>query len=300
MISILKKTVAGLSKTRKKISAVFQGFAGKSYLTEVDLEFMEESLLGADIGWELTDLILNELENPHNKKLSLEGRFRNTVNTYLEGISNAEPLNKIIILVGINGTGKTTSAAKIAGLFSHQGESVSLVAADTYRAAAVEQVKIWADRLRVQIIANEKSADPAAVAFDGVSSGLTQQKDRVIVDTSGRLHTSPNLMKELQKIYRVTTKLTSEVDVLITIDANTGQNGLQQAQEFNRYLPLSGVILTKMDGTARGGIAVQIMKTLKLPVYYLGVGEQVDDLIPFDLNHYLNGLISNETMVEHD
>ncbi len=300
MISIFKKTVKGLNKTRKKISAVFQGLAGKTYLTEDDLKFIEESLLGADMGWEVTDLIMSELENPHNKNFSLEERFRITINTYLDGISSSEPLQKIILLVGINGTGKTTSAAKLAGLFSNQGESVSLVAADTYRAAAVEQVKIWADRLNVQIIANEKSADPAAVTFDGVSSGLTQQKDRVIVDTSGRLHTSPNLMKELEKIYRVTTKLTAEVDVLITIDANTGQNGLQQAQEFNRYLPLSGVILTKMDGTARGGIAVQIMKTLNLPVYFMGVGEQVDDLIPFDLNHYLNGLISNETMVEHD
>ncbi len=300
MISIFKKTVSGLSKTRKKISAVFQGLAGKSYLNEGDMEFIEESLLGADIGWEVTDLILSELENPQNKNMSLEERFIHTITTYLEGISDTEPLKKIILLVGINGTGKTTSAAKLAGYFSNQGESVSLVAADTYRAAAVEQVKIWADRLKVQIIANDKSADPAAVAFDGVSSGLTQQKDRVIVDTSGRLHTSPNLMKELDKIYRVTTKLTTEVDVLITIDANTGQNGLQQAQEFNQYTPLSGVILTKMDGTARGGIAVQIMKTLNLPVYFLGVGEQADDLIPFELEHYLNGLIRNKTMVESD
>jgi len=296
MISFFKKTATGLQKTRKKISAVFQGLAGKSYLNEDDLETLEESLLGADMGWEATDMILEELNNPKTNNLSLEECFLETVKIYLGDPDKQHPLKKIILLVGINGTGKTTSAAKLADRFSKQGESVSLVAADTYRAAAVEQVKIWADRLNVQVVANDKSADPASIAYDGVSSGLNKNKNRIIVDTSGRLHTASNLMKELEKIYRVVTKLTSEVDVLITIDANTGQNGLRQAEEFSRYLPLSGVILTKMDGTARGGIAVQIMKSLKLPVYYLGVGEQSEDLIPFELESYLNGLISNETV----
>ena len=173
-------------------------------------------------------------------------------------------------------------------------------ASDTYRAAAVEQIRIWSERLNLHLTANDKSADPASVAYDGVSSGIAKNMDRIIVDTSGRLHTSVNLMKELEKLHRVVLKLTEDVDVLITIDANTGQNGLQQVQEFAKYIPITGVILTKMDGTARGGIAIQIMKELNLPVYFIGVGEQVDDLIPFDKVSYISGLISNEKEMVND
>ena len=203
-------------------------------------------------------------------------------------------LQKVILLVGVNGSGKTTSAAKLGGHYAQMGENVSLVAADTYRAAAVEQIRIWSKQLNLHLTANEKSTDPASVAYDGVSSGIAISHDRIIVDTSGRVHTSPNLMKELEKIYRVVAKLTDKVDVLMTIDANTGQNGMHQAREFLRYIPLTGMILTKMDGTARGGIAVQIMKALDLPVYFMGVGEQVDDLIPFNLKDYINALIRTE------
>ena len=200
----------------------------------------------------------------------------------------------MILLVGINGTGKTTSVAKLGGYYTSSGESVSLVAADTYRAAAVEQIRIWAERLSLHLMANEKSADPASVAYEGVSRGLSKKLDRIIVDTSGRVHNAPNLMKELEKIYRVVLKLTDEVDVLMTIDANTGQNGIEQAREFSKYTPLTGIILTKMDGTARGGIAIQIMKELNLPVYFMGVGEQAQDLVPFDLESYIKGLIITE------
>jgi len=199
-------------------------------------------------------------------------------------------LQQVILLVGINGTGKTTSAAKLAGHFARQGESVNLVAADTYRAAAVEQLRQWSQKLQVQLISNEGTRDPAAVAYDGVQSGLARKVDRIIVDTAGRLHTSTNLMRELEKMVRVVTRLTPDVDILLTLDANMGQNALVQAREFKQILPVKGVILTKMDGTARGGIAVPMMMEQKLPVYFLGVGEQVDDLIPFDLQSYLKGL----------
>ena len=294
MISFLKKTISGLTKTRNKLSHLFVRFSGKTILTEDDIEGLEEALLGADIGWELTDSIIEQLKAPDKAEITREDRFQQCIQQYLSDVNEVGELQKVILLVGINGTGKTTSAAKLGGYFSSSGQSVSLVAADTYRAAAVEQIRIWAERLNLHLTANDKSADPASVAYDGVSSGITKNLDRIIVDTSGRLHTSANLMKELEKIYRVVLKLTDAVDVLITIDANTGQNGLQQAQEFAKYIPLSGVILTKMDGTARGGIAIQIMKELNLPVYFLGVGEQVDDLVPFDRESYIKGLISSK------
>ena len=295
MISLIKKTLSGLSKTRTKLSNLFAKFSGKSILDDSDIEELEETLLGADIGWELTESILEKMREPDKKKVSREERFQQCIRQYLSDVDQPRDLHKVILLVGINGTGKTTSAAKLGGYFSNAGESVSLVAADTYRAAAVEQIRIWAKRLNLHLTANDKSVDPASVAFDGVSNGITKNLDRIIVDTSGRVHTSANLMKELEKIYRAILKLTEEVDLLITIDANTGQNALQQAQEFLKYIPLTGVILTKMDGTARGGIAIQIMKELNLPVYFMGVGEQVDDLVPFSLDSYIKGLILTET-----
>ena len=294
MISFLKKTISGLTKTRSKLSNLFAKISGKTTLTDDDIQDLEEALLGADIGWELTDSIIEQLKAPDKAEITREDRFQQCIQQYLSDVNEVGELQKVILLVGINGTGKTTSAAKLGGYFSSSGQSVSLVAADTYRAAAVEQIRIWAERLNLHLTANDKSADPASVAYDGVSSGITKNLDRIIVDTSGRLHTSANLMKELEKIHRVVLKLTDAVDVLITIDANTGQNGLQQAQEFAKYIPLSGVILTKMDGTARGGIAIQIMKELNLPVYFLGVGEQVDDLVPFDRESYIKGLISSK------
>jgi fused signal recognition particle receptor len=294
MISFLKKTISGLTKTRSKLSNIFAKISGKTILTDDDIQDLEEALLGADIGWELTDSIIEQLKAPDKAEITREDRFQQCIQQYLSDVNEVGELQKVILLVGINGTGKTTSAAKLGGYFSSSGQSVSLVAADTYRAAAVEQIRIWAERLNLHLTANDKSADPASVAYDGVSSGITKNLDRIIVDTSGRLHTSANLMKELEKIYRVVLKLTDAVDVLITIDANTGQNGLQQAQEFAKYIPLTGVILTKMDGTARGGIAIQIMKELNLPVYFLGVGEQVDDLVPFDRESYIKGLISSK------
>ena len=294
MISFLKKTISGLTKTRSKLSNLFAKISGKTILTDDDIQDLEEALLGADIGWEVTDSIIEQLKAPDKAEITREDRFQQCIQQYLADVNEVGELQKVILLVGINGTGKTTSAAKLGGYFSSSGQSVSLVAADTYRAAAVEQIRIWAERLNLHLTANDKSADPASVAYDGVSSGITKNLDRIIVDTSGRLHTSANLMKELEKIYRVVLKLTDAVDVLITIDANTGQNGLQQAQEFAKYIPLTGVILTKMDGTARGGIAIQIMKELNLPVYFLGVGEQVDDLVPFDRESYIKGLISSK------
>ena len=291
MFSFFKKTFDGLSKTRKKLANAVSGLTGKSYLDADDIELLEESLLQADLGWQIVETIIEELQDSGKKDLSWDQRFMQTMTSQLEGKADKHPLKKVIVLIGINGTGKTTSSAKLAGYFSSSGEIVTLVAADTYRAAAVEQIREWATRLKINVVANEGTADPAAVAYDGVNSGLAKKMDRIIVDTAGRLHTSPNLMQELEKINRVIKKITDDISVLITIDANTGQNGITQVKEFGKYIPIDGVILTKMDGTARGGIAVPIMTELNLPIYFMGVGEQVDDLIPFDRESYLKGLI---------
>ena len=291
MFSFFRKTFSGLSKTRKKLVNAISGLTGKSYLDSDDLDLLEESLLQADLGWKMVELIIEDLQNSGKKGLSWDQRFMQTMTSQLEGKAEEHPLKKVIVLIGINGTGKTTSSAKLAGHFSSDNEKVTLVAADTYRAAAVEQIREWANRLNVNLVANEGTADPAAVAYDGVHSGLAKNMDRIIVDTAGRLHTSPNLMQELEKINRVIKKITDDISVLITIDANTGQNGITQVKEFGKYIPIDGVILTKMDGTARGGIAVPIMTELNLPIYFMGVGEQVDDLIPFDRDSYLKGLI---------
>jgi len=294
MFSFFKKTFKGLSKTRHKLANSVSSLMGKSYLDADQIDLLEESLLQADLGWKVVEFIIEELQNPGNKGMSWDQRFIKTILAQLDGKTDKHPLKKVIILIGINGTGKTTSSAKLAGQFSDNGEKVTLVAADTYRAAAVEQIREWATRLKINLVANEGTADPAAVAFDGVTSGVSKNMDRIIVDTAGRLHTSPNLMQELKKINSVIKKITDDISVLITIDANTGQNGITQVKEFGKYISIDGVILTKMDGTARGGIAVSIMMELDLPIYFMGVGEQVDDLIPFDCQSYLKGLVGIE------
>tara|TARA_Y100000590_G_C15745309_1_gene1021800 strand:+ start:7176 stop:8078 length:903 start_codon:yes stop_codon:yes gene_type:complete len=294
MISLIKKTISGLSKTRDKLHSLVIELSGKTSINSEDIEKLEEALLNADIGWELTEELLNGLNSSIEKNITLEEHFKNNILKYLEGKGKENPLQKIILIVGVNGTGKTTSAAKLGGYCRKKGEKVMLVAADTYRAAAIDQIKIWSSRLNIHLVANEKSADPASVAYDGVSSGFANNYDRIIIDTSGRIHNSPNLMKELQKIFKVVNKLSNEIDVLMTLDANTGQNGIQQAREFCSYIPLSGIVLTKMDGTARGGIAIPIMKELDIPVCFMGIGENEDDLIPFNREDYITALISSE------
>ena len=273
MISFFKKTVSSLSVTRKKINKLFSFLSGKTYLNEDDIEKIEELLLSSDLGWEITEKIISDLQLSDIKEFSLSDRLMNSILDLIKDMDSKNDLKSIILLIGINGSGKTTSAAKLGGHFSKKGEKVSLVAADTYRAAAVDQIEIWSKKLNLHLVANDKSKDPASVAYDGVLNGITKNYNRIIVDTSGRLHNSINLMKELEKIYNVINKLSSDIDVLITIDANTGQNAMQQVKEFSKLVPITGIILTKMDGTAKGGIALQIMKELNIHVYFMGIGE---------------------------
>ena len=202
----------------------------------------------------------------------------------------------MVLIAGVNGAGKTTSIAKLAKRFTDQGKSVLLAAGDTYRATAIEQLTIWSERIGVDIIKQQDGADAAAVAFDAVDAAIARQSDLVLIDTAGRLHNKEHLMRELEKMLRVIRKRVPDAphEVLLVIDATAGQNAINQAKIFGESLGISGIILTKLDGTAKGGMAITIKRELNVPVRYIGVGEQMDDLQPFDPDLYLNAIIGEE------
>ena len=294
MFSILDKTINGLKKTRNKLNNTFSKISGKSFLNESEIDALEEILLQADLGWEIVDEIIEQLSKRDDKSLNINQRLINIIKNSINLDILNYKLKKTILIVGINGSGKTTSSAKISAHYAGQSEKVMLVAADTYRAAAIEQITVWAERLKIKLLANELSTDPASVAYDGVSSGLANNYDRIIIDTAGRMNTSANLMNELSKIHKVVQKKSDDISVLMVLDANTGQNAINQVNDFNKAIPIDGIILTKMDGTTKGGMAIPILSDLEIPVCYMGVGEKIDDLIPFDIDYYLEGLINNE------
>jgi len=290
-MNIFKRTFNSISETRNKIKESFSTIFSFSNLTQKDIHEIEECLLSSDISWALTEQIIDEIKNNKEKFTSWQELLVSSINKSINFNDNYPELKKIIIIVGINGSGKTTTAAKLAKYFVDNNKNVTLVAADTYRAAAIEQLKIWAERINIDFISNSKTSDPASISFDGANSGLNKKQDHIIIDTAGRLHTSKNLMLELEKVFRVVGKLSDEISVCMTLDANVGQNGIKQVQEFGKYLPISNIILNKMDGTAKGGIALSIIKSLSIPISFLGIGEKYDDLIPFNFKKYIESLI---------
>ena len=290
-MKIFKNTFSKIFNTQTKIKETFSNILSFSTLSNEDKTNIEECLLESDLSWNLTQETLKNLEKV-KKNETWENALYNSLKKSIERLEiRSHDLKKVIIIVGVNGSGKTTSAAKIANFFKVNKKSVTLVAADTYRAAAVEQLKIWSQRTNINFISNPNTKDPASIAYDGVKSGIANNDDYIIIDTAGRLHTSKNLMNELEKIFRVVKSITDEISVFISIDGNTGQNGIRQAVEFGKVLPLSNVILNKMDGTAKGGSALSIMYKMLIPISFIGVGESFEDLIEFDLDYYLKSLI---------
>lgn len=301
MANFFTRLQEGLSKTRdniaKGIDNVFNGF---SSIDDDFYEELEETLIMGDIGVNATSKIMDKLrEQVKEKKIKepsackqlLIDDIREQMKTN-ENAYDFENKKTIIFIIGVNGVGKTTSVGKLASIFKKQGKKVLIAAADTYRAAATQQLKEWADRAETPIITGKEGADPASVIYDAVGAFKARNLDILIVDTAGRLHNKKNLMEELAKMNRIIDKELPDVwrENFIVLDGTTGQNALSQAKEFGEAANLTGIILTKLDGTAKGGIAVAIVSELNIPVKYIGVGEGIDDLQRFDSDEFVNAL----------
>lgn len=296
-----------LTRTKQQIVGKFDEIVRRadeperrSRPVDVDtIEALEELLISADIGVAATDRII---EAVRKRSSSGEGLRDLVKHELLDVFAAAEkPLAaaappRITLIVGVNGTGKTTTVGKLANLLKSEGKQPLICAADTFRAAAVEQLEIWAGRAGVDMVRAREGADPAAVVFDAITSAKAKGRDPVLVDTAGRLHTRVNLMNELDKIKRIAAREVpgAPQEVLLVLDATVGQNGLAQAREFTNVAGVNGIVLTKLDGTAKGGVAVAIANDLKLPIRYVGVGEGIDDLVPFDAKEYVDGLFEEK------
>lgn len=297
----------GLSRTSNKLT---EGFAslilGRKTIDDDLLEELETQLITADLGIDATNRIISDLtQRVARKQLSdVEALFdamRDDMVTILQPSSQPltvpdKPGPYVILMVGINGVGKTTTIGKLAKQFQQQGKSVMLAAGDTFRAAAVEQLQVWGERNSIPVIAQPKGADSASVIFDALQAAKSRGVDILIADTAGRLHTQSNLMEELKKVKRVMGKIddTAPHEIMLVLDAGTGQNALQQAQQFNDAVGVTGITLTKLDGTAKGGIIFAIADKTGLPIRYIGVGEKIDDLRPFDAADFVDALLGRE------
>jgi fused signal recognition particle receptor len=290
----------GLSKTRKLLSTDINDlFTGKRKIDDQLLEKLEERLITSDLGVQTTMELIrsisgksSEISGPDKLKDVLKEKILELLNATTKPPQRVVDKPHVIMVIGVNGTGKTTTIGKLAARFSASGKKVIVVAADTFRAAAIEQLAIWAERAGVEIIKHKEMSDPAAVAYDGIEAAVARNADVVLVDTAGRLHTKKNLMEELKKIKRTISKKIPGAphEILLTLDATTGQNALAQAQLFNDALDVTGIALTKLDGTAKGGIAVSICSTLNIPLDYIGIGEKIEDLQEFDPVEFVNAL----------
>jgi len=302
-VTFFQKISEGLRKTREAFVGQLAGvFRPGRDLEEADFDALEAALLRADIGPEATERLLENvraaLKDPTFEGMPADA-LRDAVADLLRenAIERPSPAASgkpiVTLVVGVNGTGKTTTIAKLARHYVQAGESVLLVACDTFRAAAADQLEVWAGRVGASIHRQQEGADPAAVAYDGVSIGKARRVDRVLVDTAGRLHVKANLMAELEKVRRVIAKVIPEAphETLLVLDATMGQNGVMQARAFDTSLGLSRLVITKLDGTAKGGVVLSIAATMRLPLGWVGVGEGMDDLIPFDPAAYAQALV---------
>ena len=296
-MGFFKKIIDGLKKTKEKIGFKLNQLFKRGIFDDDFYDELEFILLSADIGEDTTSDIIAELRERMSKdRVSDPEKANQYLRNVLADILGNEKFEFstpcVILISGVNGVGKTTTIGKLANIFTKQGKSVVIAAADTFRAAASEQLEIWANRAKVRIIMHEEGSDPAAVVFDAVSSAKSRGTDVVLVDTAGRLHNKKNLMEELKKINRVIEREFPEADRknLIVLDATTGQNALNQITAFDEFVHLDGIVLTKLDGTAKGGVVIAIEKEYHLPVVFVGVGESEDDLEEFDYNEFIDNL----------
>jgi len=305
VLSLFKKFRDGLAKTVSAIAAKTQGIFGGRPIDAASLESLEEALYSADFGVETTAEILGEIKAAARKDKDLQGREAAAIGAAVlrralagaEGrLTKAAAPPTVIILIGVNGSGKTTTAAKLAWRLKEEGGSVLLAACDTFRAAAIDQLRSWSDRLGLELVANKPGADAAAVAFDAVQAARGRGRDWVIIDTAGRLHTKDNLMVELAKIRRVVAKVepTAPHHSWLVVDGSLGGNSIEQARAFHKSFGLTGLIVTKLDGTSRGGALVGIWRELKLPIYFVGLGEQPEDLQAFSAENYAAAVFGTE------
>ncbi len=305
LLDRFKKIRDGLNKTRSTlVDKVTRVISGKTKIDDELIEEIEGALLASDMGFDTTQKIIGDIRtrvksDGFEDVRMLKTLLKEEISKYLNAsngtdVPGAKPF--VIMVVGVNGVGKTTTVGKLAHNFKEEGKEVLIAAADTFRAAANEQLKIWADRAGVDIIQQRPGTDPGAVAFDAVNAAKARGADVVLIDTAGRLHTKTNLMEELKKIRRVIQKVIPEAphEVFLVLDAVTGQNGLVQARQFMAAASVTGIVLTKLDGTAKGGIVVAISQELNLPVKYIGVGEGIDDLQPFDKKVFVDALFSEK------
>jgi len=317
---LLERLAAGLARTRDGLVSRLGDLLhpGEARRVEEILDDLEEILIQADVGPQTAAELISEIRGSSGRDRrvstvsdlkhllagaisSLDARTRERAAPERQAAAATRP--HVVFLLGVNGGGKTTTAAKIASRLARQGEKGILAAADTFRAAAADQLKVWADRIGLEMIRHQDGADPSAVVFDALRAARARGADFVVVDTAGRLHTKMPLMKELEKIYRIAGREVEGAphEALLVIDANTGQNGVAQAREFLKAGRITGLVLTKLDGTAKGGVAIGVSRALGIPLKYLGVGETVDDLVDFSLEEYVEGLLATEatTIQEH-
>ncbi|MDY4224304.1 MAG: signal recognition particle-docking protein FtsY [Candidatus Limivicinus sp.] len=294
------KIFSGLTKTRTNMEELEELFKNYKFESDDFYEELEDLLVMSDIGAETTDKVIEKMrlmcfDRNITKGYKAKECLMEILMQYLETGDNSLKLStkpSVILMVGVNGVGKTTTIGKLASMLIAEGKKVLLCAGDTFRAAAAEQLGIWAERTGADIVRHEEGSDPAAVVYDGICAGKARGADVIIIDTAGRLHNKQNLMNELSKMRRIIDRELPDADVetLMVLDATTGQNGLIQAKQFLDTAGLTGIVLTKLDGTAKGGIVFAIAQELKLPVKYVGVGEKVDDLIPFDGKNFVEAL----------
>jgi fused signal recognition particle receptor len=300
-MGLFDKFKAGLQKTHSKLAHEIKRIVTRSPRLEAEaLEELESALIAADLGPETASRILDAVRKSYESQggsgvdvfTVAEHEVESCLNSAKAELLRTPKGPTVVSIVGVNGTGKTTTAAKLAYLTRARGQTVLLGACDTFRAAAIEQLKLWGQRLEVEVVAGAYGADAAAVAHDAVAAAQARNADYLFVDTAGRLHTKHNLMQELQKVHRVMGKQLAGAphEVLLVLDASTGMNALSQAREFNKAVPLSGLVITKLDGTSKGGMVVAVQRELGLPVKFIGMGEQPDDLQPFDPKNFARAL----------